>query len=435
MKTLPETFAGVLGVLRPLLQDPSVLAVTLHGHDTAWVERVGTPARGMEPLSPDAFTRLLDSLGGVPGVPTWLRLGALGHVRVVPAPVGGGAVVVLWPGHLASVTLESLAPADVVDMVLRVLTGGLGVLVVGGGVDARLATVDALWASVPMDRRRALVELAPSGVAPLGALHWCTAGEPGALDGVGALRMAAACLPEMHLGGRAFVEAAPLLGAVLASCAGADGGAARAVVQRLGPDAAAAAAGAFHLMVELGPDPVMGTLRVLALWDGRAVLGGGLPAPWWRATAGQPGGTWQGTPAFAWRVPAQLPRPVTGVVGAAADVGGTRSSRPRTAPRGEVDPATAEMDLRVDGEVSEWSQVAPTAPMSPAARAELMAARGTGSGSGPQPFGRPPSQSRSVRAPPPAPPPTADDFTDSDETALEENEARLARALSGGKKP
>jgi hypothetical protein len=310
MKVLPESFGAALGIFRPLLQDDGVMAISIHGHESAWVERVGTPPRGMEPLKEDAFARLLDALGGLPQKATYVRMAQGGHVRVLPAPVRGGALVILSPGHLTPLALDALCPLDVVDTLRRCVAGGLGVLVTGSSADVRLGVVGALWESTPMDRRRGLLEIAPSGVLPLGAMHWCTAGEGASLPGLASARLAAICVPELHLGGPDLMRTAALVGSVLGSVSGVDAGGARAALGALGPETLALAAGVFHVLVEVGPDPQHGGVRVLSLWDGRAVLGGGLPAPWWRCSAGLPAGTWTGSPAFAWRLPQRLPTAV-----------------------------------------------------------------------------------------------------------------------------
>lgn len=380
MRAVPDSFLAALGPLRPLLADDAVLGLTLQGTDGAWVDRVDTPPRGMEPLAAAALTRLVEAAMGnssAPATPVLFRLPPHGHVCVVPAPyVGGGVIVTMHTGRCPALALADLAPPDVTDTLRRCLSGGLGMLVVGASPAARLGALGGLWEAMPAAHRRAVVEPAPSGVAHLGALHVLLDAQAGMPAGLPWLQLGAACFPELHLGGLAGLQAAGAAGQVLASCVGFDAGAARGALLALGAGAADVAAGLFALVVELGHDPSTGALRVMTVVDGRNALAAMPSPPWWRATPGG-AGVWGSPPFSTWRIPASVsaavdPQAREGTADGRFAVDSTGEEATRSLnPDGPGAPTT---DLDTVGLVKprpagsdEWDSAPPTLPVDRAA--------------------------------------------------------------------
>jgi pilus assembly protein CpaF len=160
------------GVLTPLLADPAVTDVLVHGPGRAFVDR----GRGLEPVEvrlPDeaAVRRLATRLAALAGrrlddahpyVDARLPSGERLHAVLQPISRHGTAISVRIPAR-RSFTLDDLVragtmPTEIAGLLADVVASALALLICGGTGSGKTTLLAALLALVPGDQRLVIVE-------------------------------------------------------------------------------------------------------------------------------------------------------------------------------------------------------------------------------------------------------------------------------------
>jgi pilus assembly protein CpaF len=161
-----------LGVLEPLLADPSVTEIMVNGHDDIWVERGGRLERqhDLRFASEQQLYQTIDRIvGGVnrrvdessPMVDARLPSGERVNVIIPPLSLRGPALTIRrFPTPYSMDQLIQLGSLDrdLADLLAAFVRAKLNIVVSGGTGTGKTTFLNALSASIPADERIITVE-------------------------------------------------------------------------------------------------------------------------------------------------------------------------------------------------------------------------------------------------------------------------------------
>ena len=155
-----------LGPLEPLAADPDVTEIMVNGPGVVWVERAGDLHPTSIHVDAAAVDLLVERLTGSQGqrvdraAPmTDLRLADGSRCNIVVPPIAvDGTAITIRRFRALDVTLDDLAPADAVPLLVDAVRSRRNIVVVGGTGAGKTTLLNALCAHLPLTARVVTVE-------------------------------------------------------------------------------------------------------------------------------------------------------------------------------------------------------------------------------------------------------------------------------------